>query len=685
MWRAPDVGDTPVLAVDVPSGVDGAHRQAGRRVLAADRTVTFAALKPGLLFAPGATWPVRSRWSTSGWTRVGPRPTSSRPTTSPRGGSPAPRTPQVARAVRIVAGSPGMTGAAAPRRGRRAARRRRDGDAVGPRRRGRRRRTRSSQRRAAGDRLVGAVLDELDRFQALVDRSGLGRERDTVAAVRGDVVAAPGADGGRRRRAVRPGLEHRRRATAAAPPAGADGADPHDGEYELLAGAAPGADRIAAARRLAADTGGVVLLKGPATVVADPDGDVLVVAAGDDRLATAGTGDVLAGIIGALLARGLPPFDAAAAGRVDARPRRRRSGPPSASSPATARRRPARCWTSCSMSDVTARRWAWAEIDLDAIAHNVGVLRDAVAPAARVGRRQGRRLRARRRAGRRAPRSPPGATGLCVALDAGGRRAARRRASTRRSWCSASSRPSTPRRSSRTGSTPTVYTVAGVDALAAAAAARSTCACTSRSTPACTASAPRPPTRRRSPRDRRARAGCGSPGCSPTSPSPTSRRPVHRAAARRVRRGARRRCRRGPRPLVVHAANSAGALAHPAPATSSCAPASRSTASRPGPAVDDLRRRAAARAVAAGRVSFVKRLRAGERRLLRAAPPARQPTPTSPPCRSGTPTASPRRCSQRRRGAGRRAAPADRRRRHDGPAHGRLRRRSASRSATRWC
>jgi NAD(P)H-hydrate epimerase len=65
---------------------------------------------------------------------------------------------------------------------------------------------------------------------------------------------------------------------------------------------------------LAARTGAVVLLKGPTTVVAAPDGQVRIVTAGDARLATAGTGDVLSGIVGALLARGLAPLDAAAAG-----------------------------------------------------------------------------------------------------------------------------------------------------------------------------------------------------------------------------------------------------------------------------------------------------------------------------------------------------------------------------------
>jgi NAD(P)H-hydrate epimerase len=89
---------------------------------------------------------------------------------------------------------------------------------------------------------------------------------------------------------------------------------PHDGEFERLCGHRPGPDRIDAARRLADATNAVVLLKGPATVVASPDGQVLVAVAGDARLATAGTGDVLSGVIAALVARGLDPFHAAAAG-----------------------------------------------------------------------------------------------------------------------------------------------------------------------------------------------------------------------------------------------------------------------------------------------------------------------------------------------------------------------------------
>lgn len=86
---------------------------------------------------------------------------------------------------------------------------------------------------------------------------------------------------------------------------------PHAGEYERIAGRAVGADRIAAARDLATITSGVVVLKGPGTVVADDSGRAAVVRAGGPALATAGTGDVLAGVIGALLASGMEPFDAA--------------------------------------------------------------------------------------------------------------------------------------------------------------------------------------------------------------------------------------------------------------------------------------------------------------------------------------------------------------------------------------
>jgi NAD(P)H-hydrate epimerase len=87
---------------------------------------------------------------------------------------------------------------------------------------------------------------------------------------------------------------------------------PHDGEYARLMNADPGPDRIAAARALAAASGAVSLLKGPTTAVADPDGQVLLGVSGTPALATAGTGDVLSGVIGAMIARGMPAMEAAA-------------------------------------------------------------------------------------------------------------------------------------------------------------------------------------------------------------------------------------------------------------------------------------------------------------------------------------------------------------------------------------
>jgi hydroxyethylthiazole kinase-like uncharacterized protein yjeF len=75
-------------------------------------------------------------------------------------------------------------------------------------------------------------------------------------------------------------------------------------------------DRAEAARRVAAEIGGVVLLKGARTLVAAPDGTVIAVEAGTGWLATAGTGDVLAGVLGAVIAANpeAPIAETAAAG-----------------------------------------------------------------------------------------------------------------------------------------------------------------------------------------------------------------------------------------------------------------------------------------------------------------------------------------------------------------------------------
>jgi NAD(P)H-hydrate epimerase len=313
-WSPPDVGDSPVLAVDVPSGVDALTGDFAGEVLAAAHTVTFAALKPGLLMPPGSAlageleladigldigwaranlvqgadvvgwWPERDDYAHKWRTAVRVIAGSSTMTGAARLVS---HTAMRTGAGMVLLSIPGMTLADAP--------------------------IEIVQRPLPSTAWATPALASLDRFHSVVVGPGLGRSDDTAANIRKLVVDAPlpmvidgdglfalgwsseGAAALLRRRTVPTVLT------------------PHDGEYALLTGSQPGVDRMVAARRLAADSGCTVLLKGAATIVADPDGDALVVTAGDARLATAGTGDVLSGIIGALLAGGMKPLYAAAA------------------------------------------------------------------------------------------------------------------------------------------------------------------------------------------------------------------------------------------------------------------------------------------------------------------------------------------------------------------------------------
>jgi NAD(P)H-hydrate epimerase len=311
-WRAPRVGRTPVLAVDIPSGVDGLTGEAGRGVLAADRTVTFAALKPGLLFGAGRNLAGEVEVADIGLDATSTHAYAVDAVDAARWWRPRPPTAHKwSRAVRVVAGSPGMTGAAHLASG--AAQKAGAGmvalsspgvDAVAP--------VEVVRHRLPAFDWSGAVLGDLHRYHALIIGPGLGREDYTVESVRATVVDAQipvvvdgdglfamawNPDG------ALPLLRRRRDATVLTP---------HDGEYGLLTGHRPPPDRIAAARDLAMDTRAVVLLKGPTTVVAAPAGDVRVITTADARLATAGTGDVLAGILGALLASGMAALEAAA-------------------------------------------------------------------------------------------------------------------------------------------------------------------------------------------------------------------------------------------------------------------------------------------------------------------------------------------------------------------------------------
>src|SRR5438105_4212339 len=154
------------------------------------------------------------------------------------------------------------------------------------------------------------VLKAADRFRVLVVGPGLGRDDRTAAAVRRIVAEAPvplvlDADG-LNALAGDVGPLRARRAPAVL--------TPHAGEYVHLAGEKVGPDRLAAARRLAERGHAVVLLKGPGEVIADRASRAAINTTVGPWLATAGTGDVLSGIIGGFLARGAEPFWAATAG-----------------------------------------------------------------------------------------------------------------------------------------------------------------------------------------------------------------------------------------------------------------------------------------------------------------------------------------------------------------------------------
>lgn len=328
-YEAPKLSaGTVVLAVDVPSGINGDTGEMPGRALRAERTVTFAALKPGLLMGEGAavsgTVTVADIGVPVGTASIGLVEDSDLAVLPRR----EPNAHKWASAVAVVAGSPGMEGAAflcargAARAGAgmvRLAVPGADEDATGP---WPSEAVRLSLRNEAW---ADDVLGVLERCRALVIGPGLGRDDATVKAVcrvisRSPVPVVADADA----------LFALGDAATARSVIAGEGVDrpvvltPHDGEYRRLAGDAPGPNRVAAARRLADSTGAVVLVKGSLTAVAAPGGGegrsgppVLLAAAGTPALATAGTGDVLSGIIGAFLARGVDaPWAAALAAHV---------------------------------------------------------------------------------------------------------------------------------------------------------------------------------------------------------------------------------------------------------------------------------------------------------------------------------------------------------------------------------
>lgn len=305
----------PVLAVDIASGVSGLTGEASGRPWRADATVTFAALKPGLLLADGPELSGRVAVADIGLD-VGGATAHLVEDTDLVAWLPsrARAAHKWASAVWVVAGSPGMTGAAhlcaasAQRAGAGYVRLSTPGSATDPMAP-----TEAVVVGLPGEGWAAEVASGAGRFGAVAVGPGLGRSSATGDAVRELVatVAAPVVVDGDGLHALG------RDAADVVRSRPADGGPvvltPHDGELRVLTGASPDPDRLGEARRLAAATGCVVLLKGPTTVVAGPDGSVLVVTTGDARLATAGTGDVLTGVVAALLAQGMSGLRAAAA------------------------------------------------------------------------------------------------------------------------------------------------------------------------------------------------------------------------------------------------------------------------------------------------------------------------------------------------------------------------------------
>lgn len=155
---------------------------------------------------------------------------------------------------------------------------------------------------------VPEILSRLPRMDAVLVGPGLGQSDGTLAVVRAVLEKAEcpvvvDADGINVLRAHRDLLRGRKSPTILTP---------HDGEFARLGGII-GEDRMAAAAALADDLGCVVLLKGHETCVTDGVNGYIN-PTGNPGMAVGGSGDVLAGVITALLGAGLPPLEAAACG-----------------------------------------------------------------------------------------------------------------------------------------------------------------------------------------------------------------------------------------------------------------------------------------------------------------------------------------------------------------------------------
>ncbi|MGI8580375.1 MAG: NAD(P)H-hydrate dehydratase [Solirubrobacteraceae bacterium] len=316
-----------VLAADVPSGVDASSGEAHGEAVRADVTVTFHAAKPGLWISPGKVHAGEVVVAGIGVPRGAPgEPDIGLIEASVLDEIPrrdAASTKFVGGSVLVCGGSRGLTGA--PSLSAEAAMRAGAGYVtaavpasvhhvfelrllevmtVA---------LKDEETGALGHAAVGEVLERAENVAALVLGPGAGRDSATLEAVRAIAAAVTvplllDADGLNAHAGHLDDLAVRPAATVLTPHAGELGRLLERSSEEV------GRARLACVREAAQRSQAVVVLKGDDSLVAEPGGRVAVSRGGSPALATAGTGDVLSGVIGAFLAKGLDPFTAAAAG-----------------------------------------------------------------------------------------------------------------------------------------------------------------------------------------------------------------------------------------------------------------------------------------------------------------------------------------------------------------------------------
>ena len=319
-----------IVAVDLPTGVSSDDGRASADAVHADRTVTFAAPKRGHYLWPGRA--LRGELEVVDIGALSPPRAGVSPATLATAHElsrlvPA-RDPRAHKgsvgSALVIGGAPGMTGAvvlaarAAARSGAGYVRvavpmSLQDtvaGQLLGPMVFG----FGEDVQRSLASSALAALLEEAERADAVALGGGLGRRASASALARELTTRLPkplvlDADA---LWALSPAEDRLVPALrlATAPRV----LTPHLGEMARLTGqdaAGLEARRIDAARGWAQRWGAVVVMKGAPTVVAAPDGRASVNPTGTPALATAGTGDVLAGVLAALLAQGLAPFDAA--------------------------------------------------------------------------------------------------------------------------------------------------------------------------------------------------------------------------------------------------------------------------------------------------------------------------------------------------------------------------------------